>query len=165
MEAYTKFKSAQFWPKRSWSRAIMVLGILCFIVIGAIFIFIINKSAHQPPSPILYRDAQRINGLVKLRLALEMYADQHDLLYPPISSECSHVNALREYLVPVYFSEIPQDPLASQWHPVFEVGVSQDRTAYILKAVLEDTDFVSLKNDVDDYIFGCNCNDPAYCIP
>lgn len=146
--------------KKQW--IIVVFSAIIVMGFFASFILSFLQPRHRVP-----RDARRIADIKQLQLALEIYADKNDDLYPPLSAACADIEALESHLVPNYIPVFPKDSLASSRHvgrhPQYQIAVHEDRKSYVLKAQLEDTDFTALKVDLDGKILGCNCDDPNYC--
>ena len=153
--------------KRHQGKSIRIIaGILGILVIGSLSILAISfqTTSHSMP-PSLSRDGKRRHALIQMQLGLELYADDHESLYPLLSSRCSTIDVLESYLVPKYLLEIPKDPIYGYQN--FQIAVSLDQETVILKTILEGDNNIAniaLQNDIDGYVLGCNCNDPRFCV-
>jgi hypothetical protein len=152
-------------------KEIKIKIILMLVIVGVIFCPIIFIIVLYPSNNrtlrILDRDGRRRHGLIQLQIALNLYADENAALYPPLPPMCSSVDILKSYFPNRYSIIIPEDPLISNGHPNFEIAISLDRKEYVLRAILEGNNSIAdlvLKNDIDGFVLGCNCNDPSFCV-
>lgn len=134
----------------------------CLIVLSVVLLFLAGTALtifFVAPHPNNTPNAKKISDLAHLNKALELYAKDHDGLYPPMPLQCDNVGDLGLYLVPHYLRKIP-DPMDPD---AYRVSFSPDRTAYVLRTTL-DVGYPALQQDIDGNILGCDCNDPVYCI-
>jgi len=124
-----------------------------------------DSSPIEPKYPHEY-DIKRIGDLRMYQLALNLYSKDNSQLYPPLSSACSAIDAIKEHLVPTYMLDIPHDSLVYQGNPDYQIAVAPDRKTYVIRALLIDSDEAALNSDVDvdGKQLGCDCDDPNYCV-
>ncbi len=111
------------------------------------------------------RDARRLADLRQVALALEFYYDDNpNTGYPGVSgsnqwgdADSGMTKALQDGS---YISVVPTDPGVG----VYQYWVASGNQSHVLKATLENSDNQALDNDTDGSVFGCDCDDPAYCI-
>ncbi|MBL7154897.1 MAG: prepilin-type N-terminal cleavage/methylation domain-containing protein [Candidatus Portnoybacteria bacterium] len=111
------------------------------------------------------RDIRRIADLRQVALALEFYYDDHPTTgYPGASgsnqwgdADSGMTKALQDNN---YISSVPTDPSVN----TYQYWVAPGNQSHVLKATLENSDNPALNDDTDGSVFGCDCNDPAYCI-
>jgi len=116
------------------------------------------------------RDVRRVADLRQVALALEFYYDDSsDMSYPGISgsnqwgdADSGMTKALQDNN---YISSVPHDPGTN----TYQYWVAPGNQSHVLKATLEDPDNPALDDDTDNpssggTVFGCDCDDPAYCI-
>jgi len=106
------------------------------------------------------RDVRRLADLRQVALALEMYYDDNASTGYPGTSGSNNWSILGSYLEPDYMSSIPIDP----GNESYEYWVNTENQSYVLGINLEDGNSSALNGDSDGSIFGCNCDDPMYCI-
>jgi hypothetical protein len=146
--------------KRSW----LVLAASGFGFLFGLAVFSTALSDHNPGSGYRARDARRIADMKQLQLALDLYSDEHNRLYPPVTDGCSDINILSSYLVPKYMSVLPIEPEKESKHPQYQIEISPNREDYVLKAVLGESSNSALSRDLDGQVLGCQCDDPNYCV-
>jgi prepilin-type N-terminal cleavage/methylation domain-containing protein len=118
------------------------------------------------------RDTRRIADLQQVRNALELYYSKCGIY--PGTPACGSGAPAGDWVTGVSasltgagigVSSIPRDPLATR---TYTYGVSGDNQSYVLRAVLEDVNHPSLKDDVDGTVYGVDCADSAsagnYCV-
>jgi len=109
------------------------------------------------------RDAYRTGDLMDIVMALEAYYDDHGS-YPTDNSPgigCDGWPVIKTALKEGgYIDEIPKDPINSG---NYIYKYESDGWNYVLSACLENLDASKLKNDVDERMFDCICEDPMYC--
>lgn len=135
------------------------------IVIAIIGILATISITSLNTARIKARDVCRISDLRQVALALEMYySDNTNVGYPGASGSnqwgdetWGMVKVLQDSK---YFSVAPSDPGTGS----YEYWVTSDNQEYILRAVLENNNDSALDNDIDGIVFGCSCDDPAYCL-
>jgi len=141
----------------------MAAGTFGFIIGFLIFVLIIALTSQPEPQKDTaeFRDKRRISTLSVLTVALEHYANDHGLLYPPLRLACESIGALESYLI------LPERRLLEDIYldpAEFQIAVSSDRDIYVLRTVLENKDHYALVTDLDGSVLGCNCDDPSYCV-
>lgn len=118
------------------------------------------------------RDARRVSDLRQVQNVLELYYAKVGH-YPVITSgdPSSRWSALKTDLVNEGItSQLPEDPTNSgNYHYSYgSCGGTDSGQNYTLGALLENTDHVALKDDIDDSDSPCSvgvsCNDPEYCV-
>lgn len=141
---------------------ITVSGLLGVAMLAGLLLLASLNSGPHPHN----RDTRRISDIKQLQLALEIYFDKDGKGgYPPLSETCQDISLLQQYLLPTYILAIPKDRLVTSGHPNYQIAISSDRKSYILRAVLEDKKYPALGyNDIDGQVFGCDCDDPSYCV-
>lgn len=133
---------------------ITIIGLLATIVLVSL-----NTARMKA------RDTRRLADLRQVALALEMfYDDNPNIGYPGASgsnqwgdADSGMTKALQDNH---YISSVPHDPGTN----TYQYWVAPDNHSHVLKATLENTDNPALDDDTDGSVFGCDCNDPAYCI-
>ncbi len=109
------------------------------------------------------RDVRRISDLRQVALALELYYDDHTSTGYPGTNGVESWAELKSALEGgsnSYMSVAPIDPGANH----YEYWVNSGHQRYVLKATLEDLKNAALVGDLDGIVFGCDCDEPAYCI-
>jgi len=106
------------------------------------------------------RDVRRLADLRQVALALEMYYDDNTSTGYPGDSGSNNWSELDSALKPDYMSSIPTDP----GNGSYEYWVDTNNQNHVLGIILEDVNNQALNGDSDGSIFGCDCNDPKYCI-
>lgn len=113
------------------------------------------------------RDARRIADLKQVQNALELYYAKEGR-YPSVSSgsSSSRWQELTSILTGagIGITQIPQDPMGEAHSYDYGVDSSSNPQSYVLSASLEDPNNSSLKNDIDGFVYGIDCNDPIYCV-
>jgi len=133
---------------------ITIIGLLATIVLVSL-----NTARMKA------RDTRRLADLRQVALALEFYYDDNpDIGYPGASgsnqwgdSGSGMTKALQDNN---YISAVPHDPGTN----TYQYWVASGNQSHVLKATLENADNPALDDDTDGSVFGCDCNDPAYCI-
>lgn len=106
------------------------------------------------------RDVRRLADLRQVALALEMYYDDNTKTGYPGASGSNNWSVLDSTLKPNYLPSIPTDP----GNETYEYWVDVNNQSYVLGINLEDANNQALNGDSDGSIFGCDCDDPKYCI-
>jgi prepilin-type N-terminal cleavage/methylation domain-containing protein len=120
------------------------------------------------------RDARRIADLRQVQNALELYFNKCGY-YPgtaapttcPGFSQITTWDNLRTALTGsnIGVNQIPNDPTAGR---NYLYATNSTGSSYVLGAQLEDSGNPALRNDIDSFVYGINCGDPAndtvYCI-
>ena len=112
------------------------------------------------------RDTRRLADLRQVALALELfYDDNPDIGYPGASgsnqwgdADSGMTKALQDS---GFISAVPNDPVGIN---IYQYWVASGNQSHVLKATLENSDNPALNDDTDGSVFGCDCDDPAYCI-
>ena len=133
---------------------ITIIGLLATIVLVSL-----NTARSKA------RDARRLADLRQVALALEFYYDDNpDTGYPGASgsnqwgdADSGMTKALQDNN---YISAVPHDPGTN----TYQYWVAPGNQSHVLKVNLENSDSPALDDDVDGSVFGCDCDDPAYCI-
>jgi general secretion pathway protein G len=110
----------------------LLVVIAIIVILAGIVIFAVNTARVKA------RDAQRITNLEQIKLALELYADDHSSSYPTTTSD----------LVPKYLQALPQDPSTAVDY-AYACNNTLSPKAYQIAALLENTDNAGLKTDSD----------------
>ena len=106
------------------------------------------------------RDVRRLADLRQVALALEMYYDDNTKTGYPGASGSNNWSVLDSTLKPNYLPSIPTDT----GNEIYEYWVDVNNQSYVLGINLEDGNNQALNGDSDGSIFGCDCDDPKYCI-
>lgn len=146
-----------FW-KRNKNEFFIVLASL---VVAITSISIVTLKYASKPK-IYTRDNRRIVDIKQLELALELYFKEKGL-YPPAVLGCSPVSELDIVLSPNFIPSVPHERFKEGDHVGYKYAVSADGLKLVLLANL-DKEHAALESDWDGNVFGCNCNDPNYCI-
>ena len=133
---------------------ITIIGLLATIVLVSL-----NTARSKA------RDARRLADLRQVALALEFYYDDNpDTGYPGASgsnqwgdADSGMTKALQDNN---YISAVPHDPGTN----TYQYWVAPGNQNHVLKVILENTDSPALDDDTDGSVFGCDCDDPAYCL-
>lgn len=133
---------------------VAIIGILATIVLTSL------NSAKMKA-----RDVRRVSDLRQVALALEMYYnDNMESGYPGTGGSNqwgdSSWGMSKALIDSGYLSVSPFDPGTGS----YEYWVNSENQEYVLKAVLENEGDAALDQDIDGNVFGCSCNDPAYCL-
>jgi len=129
---------------------IAIIGLLATLVLVSV------TSSRQKA-----RDARRISDLRQITLALEMYAEDNNRLYPDGGDGgvgCDDWSAAIRPLTliqPSYISALPSDPSGT----VAPYAYESDGKDYVLRAQLERASEHSLAIDIDGSPLGCDCTD------
>ncbi len=106
------------------------------------------------------RDARRISDLRQVQTGLELFFNKNGY-YPNAASWTDVTNAL---VSSGLVSNVPKDPRPAQ---SYEYGTNgTNGNSYVLKATLEDAGNPNFSDDIDDVVYGVDCNDAnqAYCV-
>jgi len=122
------------------------------IVLAIFFLLIFIQIIYSmiTADRISSKDDRRIGDLRQIPIALEMYFDDNKTLPESLSE-----------LEPKYFPTVPKEPTTNQ---LYEYHVIEGGKSAVIKVVLDNKNYSTLKNDIDGVVSGINCDDPAYCI-
>ncbi|OGZ99224.1 MAG: hypothetical protein A3D57_05580 [Candidatus Sungbacteria bacterium RIFCSPHIGHO2_02_FULL_46_12] len=145
-----------------WKRKRSELFIILASLVVAIIIIntLVIKYSNTPR--INTHDNRRIADIKQLELAVELYFNYKGG-YPPTTSGCYPISVLDSFLSPDFITRVPRERFEEIGHDIYQYGVSPDGSQVVLKAAL-DKERPVLKSDLDGNVFGCNCDDPNYCI-
>jgi len=130
---------------------IAIIGLLATVVLVSV------TNSRQKA-----RDVRRISDLRQITLALEMYAEANNRLYPDggdgrTANGCNDWNAAVNGLTviqPQYISALPSDPTGTTPY-----AYESDGSDYVLRAQTERATEPSLAKDVDGTVLSCDCSD------
>ena len=142
-------------------RLVILILLSCFLL--SVILASLNTVRLKTPN------TRRGADIGQLRLALELYADANDSLYPTMLDAVVQNNACKSGSC---IGIMPIDPVRKI---PYEYRVAPDRKSYVLRAFLADnipprcSDVagyfkpIFLDTDKDGEVLGLDCNDPAYC--
>jgi hypothetical protein len=147
------------------------------IVYGAVFLFVFVFLPYLYGNMMVtlrYKatGSKQIYDISMLQSALELYSDANKKY--PLIGVCAPVVSLEQFLkgyAPYLHYQEDSSPLRL-WEKVFyprpqfysRVGTSEDGTSFVLLTHLSRMDESVLQSDLDGQIFGCDCDDPNYCV-
>lgn len=158
---------------KRWQKSHMAwlffFSIIVFMI-GGFVILVLNNQGRRHNNPG-YRNAKRIVDMKQLSTALELYAIDHNDLYPPLPSSCSSITVLEPFLKSdkvVYLGELLKERWPKYGVLEYMIAVSPDRKQFVLKATFEtsllDKDPNMPSSDRNGQILGCDCDGPAFCL-
>lgn len=143
---------------------IAIIGLLASIVLVSL------NTARQKA-----RDTRRLSDIRQVALALELYTDNNNGVYPIVVG-CTTTNWQTTMTTCLegtgaapcnvsYMTEVPLDPSNGATYFYAYACAAATSTDYVLRAsALENTTNPALSTDVDGTVYGCACADPAYCV-
>ena len=138
---------------------IAIIGILASVVLASL------NSARQKA-----RDARRVADIREVQLALELYADANNGLYPAVAAADEAAStSLAALETAGYIPKVPTAPGSSTYrymslNTTGDAVCTSSCTRYVLHVALEDTANQALNGDIDTGITGVTCTDPEYCV-
>jgi len=115
------------------------------------------------------RDARRISDVKQAQNGLEIYYAK-ETKYPAVTytSASDSWNTVTSAIVGggLGITQLSQDPLGDE-HSYSYASDPEDGNnpqSYVIGVTLEDGGNQALKSDLDNSIFGIDCNDPVYCV-
>lgn len=144
-------------------------GVLGSIITPILLIWILIQFNRNPHDNSGYRDGRKILSVKQIQLALEIYADNNELLYPPMPSVCTNIELLKNYLEPKFISsgDIMSEQiklLVPDYKNNFQIAISPDRKSYVMRVLLEDADKKNIREHLNGKIMECDCDGNNYCV-
>ncbi len=143
----------------------LALIIIKNLVIIPIFIFIMSMFIPRGfvSNQEMARDTRRVVDLVNVQKALKIYYEKN-LNFPM----AENWEMLGKLLINIGVANLPNDPLGKNKSYYYKLDPASDQH-YVLGSWLEHcylnvNGFHDSKYDLDDLIYGLNCDDPMYCI-
>ncbi len=148
------------FPKISFKK-LSILTIIT-IIIGGICLYILSIGINRPHGGF-GGDSPKISAVRQLQLALELYANQHEKMFPQAPEGCQNAQVLERELTPKYMGEIPHDKNVNEGWPDYRYAVSSDRKQYVVAAKMKRSDNPAFQSSKTGTILGCSCGSPWYC--
>ncbi|MBU1255308.1 prepilin-type N-terminal cleavage/methylation domain-containing protein [Patescibacteria group bacterium] len=148
-QIYKKFQKSEGFTLIELLVVVTIIGLLSTMVLVSL-----NTARMKA------RDVRRLADLRQVALGLEMYYDDNASTGYPGTSGSNNWAAVDSSLEPNYMSSVPTDP----GNGSYEYWVDTNNQSYVLGINLEDGNNSALNGDSDGSIFGCDCDDPKYCI-
>ncbi|RJQ36880.1 hypothetical protein C4552_03265 [Candidatus Parcubacteria bacterium] len=154
---------------RRKDRMYLAIGIafLGLALLSALMMSLLQTARASSP------DARRISTLKQAQLALELYADDNDGMYPIVIDDTTanaRWQALRANLTPHYIPDLPDDRCyATAPGRQYDYRSDAAGTAYVLRALLQDPNMIALSiNELDGDVLDMWCGEPEkeieYCL-